>query len=71
MEFVVSIPQAVSAVATVRRSILIPVEIGVSIPQAVSAVATFCSVDVYIFDIIAVSIPQAVSAVATSLMPEA
>ena len=61
----VSIPQAVSAVATVKFNKGVSEEGIVSIPQAVSAVATgWCRVNgkKYLFY---VSIPQAVSAVAT------
>ena len=67
MDSLVSIPQAVSAVATVKLdfSHLKEVEdIKVSIPQAVSAVATFLQVNLFVMSK-GVSIPQAVSAVAT------
>ena len=63
----VSIPQAVSAVAT---GVISPEFTGfvltwVSIPQAVSAVATLVPCLSYITQTVMVSIPQAVSAVAT------
>ena len=61
---IVSIPQAVSTVATIDY-ILLMVSIRVSIPQAVSTVATMSKF--YGIDArgIPVSIPQAVSTVAT------
>ena len=59
----VSIPQAVSAVATLFKGTINLIGI-VSIPQAVSAVATLFK-DFFIRED-SVSIPQAVSAVATT-----
>ena len=61
---IVSIPQAVSAVATAQTNEgKLAVKV-VSIPQAVSAVATLNHGDVK-YTLSGVSIPQAVSAVAT------
>ena len=60
---VVSIPQAVSTVATLLNGSLIIQMYVVSIPQAVSTVATTEIVSIVI--IYNVSIPQAVSTVAT------
>ena len=60
----VSIPQAVSAVATEDMEVSV-IRSSVSIPQAVSAVATQISIRIWV-GIHIVSIPQAVSAVATA-----
>ena len=59
----VSIPQAVSAVATLSSEGFSSLPVSVSIPQAVSAVATKVSKEAE--GLLSVSIPQAVSAVAT------
>ena len=61
---VVSIPQAVSTVATQKKPWYYAVRKGVSIPQAVSTVATHIIAKA-ILDAQVVSIPQAVSTVAT------
>ena len=63
----VSIPQAVSTVATFKNSATTPALAFVSIPQAVSTVATFEVSFFSPFLIWAVSIPQAVSTVATNI----
>ena len=60
----VSIPQAVSAVATAKEEYKMFDNLLVSIPQAVSAVATIVKHIAKILEV-PVSIPQAVSAVAT------
>ena len=63
--FIVSIPQAVSAVATKIYNMFL-VNVFVSIPQAVSAVATTYDIPHLLVPCwLGVSIPQAVSAVAT------
>ena len=62
----VSIPQAVSTVATVSNiPKLVKILLNVSIPQAVSTVATWDGTDGGIKNCLGVSIPQAVSTVAT------
>ena len=60
----VSIPQAVSTVATLNQMMLYGLQRTVSIPQAVSTVATVLELP-YTSEIKVVSIPQAVSTVAT------
>ena len=61
----VSIPQAVSTVATLKDLNMLLVVTNVSIPQAVSTVATYKHwVDTH-KNMVSVSIPQAVSTVAT------
>ena len=65
--FIVSIPQAVSTVATFERLSLMRKKFQVSIPQAVSTVATLKWVKVNSL-VSMVSIPQAVSTVATLSM---
>ena len=65
VDWSVSIPQAVSTVATYFVDILIIAPSLVSIPQAVSTVATGEFGIVY-FNVNKVSIPQAVSTVATA-----
>ena len=62
----VSIPQAVSTVATLNQMMLYGLQRTVSIPQAVSTVATVLELP-YTSEIKVVSIPQAVSTVATSV----
>ena len=61
----VSIPQAVSTVATINAGTLIEFFKKVSIPQAVSTVATTVKNNVVKVAGMEVSIPQAVSTVAT------
>ena len=70
MHVSVSIPQAVSTVATDGKYCAVIPELSlVSIPQAVSTVAT-CFIEVIsVSEFIKVSIPQAVSTVATAYKP--